>query len=132
MRASLKEAFVTFRPKRAFARLKTKAGRSSAPLSIGDRAEHGKALGGHGEAGIDKRELAPQLALTARAKLSCISSRRSRSSGENTPASSSVRGRRWSDAPRTIRCFMLRRRLRSKSPAETRSSDTGMNVDIIF
>ena len=46
-----------------------KGGAKLRALSIGDRAEHGKALGGHGEAGIDKRELAPQLALAARAEL---------------------------------------------------------------
>ena len=49
--------------------VKYKGGAKLRALGNGDRAEHDKALGGHGEAGIDKRELAPQLALTARAKL---------------------------------------------------------------
>ena len=49
-----------------------------------------------------------------------------RSVSVNTPAPSETRGRRSSDAPSTSRWRMLRRRMRSKSPAVTRSSATGI------
>ena len=49
-----------------------------------------------------------------------------RSSPVNTPSSRSGAGRRSSEAPRTMRCFMCRRRILSMSPAVTMSSETGM------
>ena len=48
------------------------------------------------------------------------------SSSEKTPPCSSAAGRRSSCAPRTIRWRMWRRRMRSKSPADTASRDSGI------
>ncbi len=54
------------------------------------------------------------------------SARARRSSALNTPPSRAGPGRRSSEAPRTMRCFMCRRRILSMSPADTMSSETGM------
>ena len=58
--------------------------------------------------------------------ISLCSARSSSSAGLKIPAAGRAAGSRSSVQPSTIRRRMLRRRIRSKSPAETRSSATGI------
>ena len=113
-------------PNIAFARFTTKAGLCASPLSL--------------KAGMQKLRLSEgrvrQLYTSENSRQSSLSpapprsmsicSSLLRSSAEKTPASASVLGMRVSVAPSTMRCFMFLRRIRSKSPAVTRSRAAGM------
>ena len=126
MRSSDMSAYCGFKPNIAAARLYTKAGRCGAPSEF-TSGQHSVRLSDGRLRQLyiseNSRHSSPS---PAPPRSMSSSSRRFRSSSENIPVSPDAAGKRSSLTPRTMRCFIFLRRIRSKSPADTLSSDTGI------